>query len=167
MLRDRNLIPLSHQHQHALALCVRLDRAIQAQEVDVEAWQTEIQQLFESEIAIHFAAEEKELFPAAAQFPQLRTLVDELLAEHVVLRKYFGQAAARTLDAQELANFREKLAHHIRKEERQLFEGMQKVMGSQSLAGLGAALDAALKDVSQSCALPTAATKLRSKLRGT
>ena len=29
MLRDRNLIPLSHQHQHALALCVRLDRALQ------------------------------------------------------------------------------------------------------------------------------------------
>ena len=27
MLRDKNLIPLSRQHQHALALCVRIDRA--------------------------------------------------------------------------------------------------------------------------------------------
>jgi len=45
MLRDKNLIPLSHQHQHALALCVRLDRALQAGEVDAEAWQAEIQQI--------------------------------------------------------------------------------------------------------------------------
>ena len=63
MLRDKNLIPLSHQHQHCLALCVRLDRAIQAGGVDLEAWQAEIQQMFEQEIAFHFAAEEKELFP--------------------------------------------------------------------------------------------------------
>ena len=28
MLRDNNLIPLSHQHQHALALCVQIDRAL-------------------------------------------------------------------------------------------------------------------------------------------
>ena len=27
MLRDKSLIPLSHQHQRALALCVRIDRA--------------------------------------------------------------------------------------------------------------------------------------------
>ena len=30
MLRDRNLIPLSRQHQHALALCVRLDRDLKS-----------------------------------------------------------------------------------------------------------------------------------------
>ncbi len=67
MLRDKNLIPLSHQHQHCLALCVRLDRAIQAGDVDLEAWQAEIQQIFEQEITFHFAAEENELFPAAAR----------------------------------------------------------------------------------------------------
>ena len=78
MLRDKNLIPLSHQHQHCLALCVRLDRAIQAGEVDLEAWQAEIQQIFEQEISFHFAAEEKELFPVAARFPELQPLVQEL-----------------------------------------------------------------------------------------
>ncbi len=57
MLRDKNLIPLSHQHQHCLALCVRLDRAIQAGEVDLEAWQAEIEQMFEQEITFHFAAQ--------------------------------------------------------------------------------------------------------------
>ena len=163
MLRDRNLIPLSHQHQHVLALCVRLDRALQAGEVDLEAWQEEIQQLFEQEIAIHFAAEEKELFPAAARFPQLVPLIEELIAEHTVLRDCFSRAADRGLGAAHLGELVERLAHHIRKEERQLFEGMQKVMSAQELAALGAALDGALKDASKACILPKAATRLRPK----
>ena len=161
MLRDKNLIPLSRQHQHALALCVRLDRAMQGGEIDLEAWQAEIQQLFESEIGIHFAAEEKELFPAAARFAEIRSLVDELLAEHVVLRDYFARAAARSLDQRDLGDFGQKLAQHIRKEERQLFEGMQKVMSEPELASLGAALDQALQNASTSCALPNEATRLR------
>jgi hemerythrin-like domain-containing protein len=161
MLRDQNLIPLSRQHQHALALCVRLNRAIQAGGVDLEAWQAEIQQQVESEIGIHFAAEEKELFPVAARLPKIQPLVDDLLAEHTVLRDFFARATARTLDQRDLGNLAEKLAQHIRKEERQLFEGMQKVMTPQQLATLGAALDAALKDASQACILPNEATRLR------
>jgi hypothetical protein len=163
MLRNPNLIPLSRQHQHALALCVRLDRAIQAGEIDLETWQAEIQQQFESEIGIHFAAEEMELFPAAAKFPRLQPLVNELLTEHALLRDYFSRTAARNLDRQSLRNFGEKLAHHIRKEERQLFESMQKLMNPPELAALGAALDEALKNAAQVCTLPNQATRLRSK----
>lgn len=161
MLRDKNLIPLSRQHQHALALCVRLDRAMKAGEIDLEAWQAEIQQQFENEIEIHFAAEEKELFPAAVRFPELQSLVDDLLAEHVLLRDCFSGAAARSLDQRHLQDLGEKMAQHIRKEERQLFEGMQKVMSSEELASLGAALDEALKNGAQACALPNEATRLR------
>jgi hemerythrin-like domain-containing protein len=163
MLRDPSLIPLSRQHQHALALCVRLDRAIQAGEIDLEAWQAEIQLQFESEIAIHFAAEEKELFPVAARFPEIRPLVDELLAEHVVLRDYFAGAAVRSLDTASLGNLGQKLVQHIRKEERQLFEGMQKFMSASELASLGAALEQALQNASATCALPNEATELRQK----
>ena len=163
MLRDKNLIPLSHQHQHALAMCVRLDRALQAGEVDLEAWQAEIQQTFEQEITFHFAAEEKELFPAAVHFQDLRALVQELRSEHTALREFFGQAKARSLESQSLQVFVEKLAQHIRKEERQLFEGLQGLMNAEQLAALGAALGTALKDASQACVLPTAATSLRPK----
>src|SRR5207248_8413188 len=98
MLRDKNLIPLSHQHQHALALCVRIDRATQTGDVDLEAWQAEIQQIYQQEVAIHFAAEEKELFPAASQFPELQGLVGDLLSDHAALRQYFVQASDRGLD---------------------------------------------------------------------
>jgi hemerythrin-like domain-containing protein len=163
MLRDKNLIPLSRQHQHALALCLRIDRAVQAGEADLEAWQAEIQQVFEQEIGFHFAAEEKELFPAAARFPELKPLVEELLTGHTILRDLFSRAAARTLRVAGLQVLVEKLASHIRKEERQLFEEMQKVMKPEELAALGKALDKALADASRTCLLPIRATRLRPK----
>jgi hemerythrin-like domain-containing protein len=161
MLRDKNLIPLSHQHQHALALCVRLDRAVKANDVDLQAWQAEIQTLFEQEIVIHFATEEKDVFPAAAQFDELATLVNELQSEHKVLRAFFTRAASRKLDLKELGSLVETLSQHIRKEERQLFEGMQKLMTAEELATLGEALNAELMDVSRTCFLPNEATRLR------
>lgn len=163
MLRDKNLVPLSHQHQHVLALCVRLDRALQASEIDGEAWQAEIQQIFEHEVGIHFAAEEKELFPVAQKFSDLNTLVTELVAEHATLRGLFARAGRRDLKAEDLQLFVETLAHHVRKEERQLFEGLQKCMTAEELAGVGAALQKALKDATHVCAIPDPATRLRPK----
>jgi hemerythrin-like domain-containing protein len=163
MLRDKNLIPLSHQHQHVLALCVRLDRALHAGEVDLQAWQAEIQQHFEQEIGVHFTAEEKALFPAASRFPDLQAVVQELTAEHAVLRELFARAACQSLATSDLAAFVEKLAQHIRKEERQLFEGLQKIMGADDMAALGGALERELKGASKACSLPNAATLLRPK----
>ena len=154
MLRDKSLVPLSRQHQHALALCVRLDRALQAGEIDSEAWQAEIVQIFEQEVSIHFAAEEKFLFPAAAKFPELQPVVQELLAEHTQLRGLFARAQTRTLDRNALGSFAAVLAQHIRKEERRLFEGMQNLMTAADLVVIGAALDQELEAATQACSLP-------------
>jgi iron-sulfur cluster repair protein YtfE (RIC family) len=154
MLRDRNLVPLSHQHQRVLALCVRLDRAVHAGEVDLESWQAEIQQHFESEVSVHFAAEEKVIFPAAGQVQELKSIITELRAEHDSLRRLFSQAAQRELDLTRLTEFIEKLAQHIRKEERQLFEGMQAAMTPEQLTRLGTELNQALGEAHKSCALP-------------
>jgi len=154
MLRDRNLVPLSRQHQHALALCVRLDRALQAGAVDLESWQEEIQACYEQEIRIHFDAEEQVVFPAAGEIPELQAIVTELRTEHMELRQLFVMAAERRLALSDLPRFVENLAHHIRKEERQLFEGMQGAMSRQQLTALGAALEEALKPATKACSLP-------------
>ena len=161
MLRDKNLVPLSRQHQHALALCVRLDRALQAGEVDGEAWSEEIREIFALEVATHFAAEEKVVFPAAAAFPGLHPLVKELLAEHVSLRDLFMRATSARLDVSSLRRFVDQLSSHIRKEERQLFEGLQQVMTADEFIHLGKALEEALADASTACILPNEATRLR------
>ena len=161
MLRDRNLIPLSHQHQHALALCVRIDRASPINDSDVVAWQAEIAQTFQTEIRIHFAAEESVLFPAARRFPALVPLVEELLLDHFLLRESFAKAEAHAMTGADLSAFAECMSTHIRKEERQLFERLQELMDEEELAVLGGSLEEALKDASQSCVLPSEATRLR------
>ncbi|MBZ5680695.1 MAG: hemerythrin domain-containing protein [Acidobacteriia bacterium] len=163
MLRDKSLIPLSHQHQHALALCVRIDRATPVPNADLEAWQAEIAQHFQQEISIHFAAEESVLFPAAREFAELAPVVEELLAEHAVLCEDFASAQERRMTAQSLRAFAQRLTAHVRKEERQLFEGMQKRMSGESLAKLGLHLDNALKDAAQACVLPSETTRWTAK----
>ncbi|MGB7584708.1 MAG: hemerythrin domain-containing protein [Terriglobales bacterium] len=163
MLRDKNLIPLSRQHQHALALCVRLDRAIQAGDIDFDAWQAEIEQIFEQEITIHFSAEEKDLFPAAAKLPELKQVVQELVEEHAVLRDFFARARLRALEQHDLAAFAVALSLHVRKEERQLFEGMQRLMSPKELEALGTSLETDLREVASTCILPSDATRLRPK----
>ncbi|MGO9208629.1 MAG: hemerythrin domain-containing protein [Terriglobales bacterium] len=141
MLRDKNLIPLSHQHQHALAMCVRLDRALVKGDANLDAWQEEIAGMWESEIRFHFEAEEKVLFPAADKYASLRPLVKQLLSEHATLRDFFARATARSLDAAALKTFVETLAQHIRAEERQLFEECQRQMPVAEMARAGAAMD--------------------------
>lgn len=159
MLRNPNLIPLSRQHQHALALCVRINRAQLSSQDEVAAWQAEIQQHFEQEIRYHFEAEETNLFPAARRHPELMSLVDELLTEHTRLRSYFTSASSRTLTRDGLRQFAEVLSGHIRKEERQLFEGMQEMMPAEQLQKIGTALGATLAAVPQACIIPAESTR--------
>jgi iron-sulfur cluster repair protein YtfE (RIC family) len=155
MLRDKSLVPLSRQHQHALALCVRINRAVLVNPAELKAWQSEVEQHFALEIQYHFAAEEEHLFPVARRFGELGSLVDELVAEHAKLRDYFSQAKARELDSAQLRQFAETLSAHIRKEERQLFEEMQKYMSEAELAVLGERVVGILASAPEACITPT------------
>jgi hemerythrin-like domain-containing protein len=142
---------------------VRIDRAIQAGQVDVGAFQAEVRQIFEQEICTHFEAEEKVLFPAAEHFPELKVLVAELGAEHAVLRELFDLSRAGEFDGALLTKFAGMLSTHIRKEERQLFERMQGLLTNEELAVIGEGLQGALSNANQSCLLPNEATRLRGK----
>jgi hemerythrin-like domain-containing protein len=161
MLRDKSLIPLSHQHQRALALCVRIDRAQPIPDADLQAWQAEIEQLFTQEIKIHFSAEEDVLFPSARRFSELVPLIEELIADHAELRELFSEAEQHLMSADNLRGFGQHLSAHIRKEERQLFERMQQLMTADELSDLGTKLEEALTAASETCILPNEATKLR------
>lgn len=157
MLRDPSLVQLSRQHQHALALCVRIERALREGAVDLDVWQPEIRQHFADEVQFHFAAEEKVLFPAARRFPELAALVGELSGDHQQLRDYFGRADRGTMNQGELEAFAKLLSGHIRREERQLFETMQKRLSPEELKSLGGELAHALEDAVQACRLRPAA----------
>lgn len=154
MLRDKNLVPLSRQHQHALALCVRIERAMPIDDAKLADWEAEIAQQFAAEIKVHFAAEEEIVFPAARSFGELNPLIEDLLADHQWLRSCFAKAEARQSSQVELLAFARRLSEHIRKEERQLFERLQELMPQEDLATLGQQLDRALESAAQACSLP-------------
>jgi hemerythrin-like domain-containing protein len=135
MLRDKNLIPLSHQHQHALALCVLINRALERGEQNPAEWQDEIQRLFESELVYHFDAEEQFLFPAAEQIANLAALVAELRQQHEQMRRY--ALSPKNGDLRELQEFAATLEAHVRREERELFEAVQQSLTQAQLESIG------------------------------
>jgi hemerythrin-like domain-containing protein len=148
MQRDPALIPLSHHHHNALALCVAIERSFSPEHRprwaagDPELWQAKIERLFEQEVRYHFRAEEQILFPAAKVLPNLTPLVEELLREHRRLLELESEAAARRLTEPQLLEFSKLLASHVRKEERQLFEALQRLLPPEHLQRLGTELAA-------------------------
>ena len=143
MLRDSNLVPLSHQHQHALALCVRIGKAFAEvhDTPDVHHWEREIVQLFDQELTFHFTAEEKLLFSAADNFEELQQLVDELRIEHTLIRRNVARARSRQFRVTDLQVFTAMLSEHIRKEERVLFQELQRLLSPEELDRLGRKLN--------------------------
>ena len=99
MLRDKSLIPLSRQHQHALALCVRIDRASPIGDADLGAWQAEITAAA-FKVKSRFTSWQKRsvLFPAGEKFDEVIPLVEELVTDHAALRELFAKAEARDHD---------------------------------------------------------------------
>jgi hemerythrin-like domain-containing protein len=69
------------------------------------------------------------------------------------LREHFLHAARGTMDQGELESFAKLLSGHIRKEERQLFEAMQKRLPPEEMKSLGVELAQALEDAVQVCRL--------------
>lgn len=155
MLRDKSLIPLSRQHQHALALCVRIDRALPIAESDLPAWQSEITKHFRTEIRTHFVAEEQFVFPAARSFSEMSVVVEELLSDHTWLRERFARAEEQELSGAEITEFARALSKHIRKEEQLLFEPLQQLMTAEQLALMGKQLQFALQGTEHGCILPS------------
>jgi hemerythrin-like domain-containing protein len=138
MLRDPSLIPLSRDHHHALALCLRTRRALDANRGATSLPENArlIVEKFDSEIRGHFKVEEQVLFPVFSTFAELAGLVDELLAEHRLLVQLVERLRTSSERAV-LVEFAGTLERHIRKEERELFESAQRLLSREQLDCLG------------------------------
>ena len=146
MLRDRSLIPLSHQHQHGLALCVMIERGL-AEDRSAETiakLARRVADTFELELRNHFDVEERILFPAIRETLGLSPQVDGLVADHRRLEGLVARIAATEGEkrADALLEFAGALSRHIRVEERELFEDIQQRLPRESLEELGRAIDA-------------------------
>ena len=138
MLRHKSLHPLSHQHHNGLALCVMGERSLAA-----DAAPTNVRRLaaraveqFDSEITNHFGIEERILFPAVERDMGPLVLISQLTREHRELEHLAG--VLRETPAEDtLRDFYTLLRLHIRKEENDLFEEVQRSCDPETLTALG------------------------------
>jgi hemerythrin-like domain-containing protein len=136
MLRDRSLIPLSHQHHNALALCVLTSRSLGADtsETNVHKLAQRIIDRYEIEMRNHFELEEQVLFPHCPT-------AGDLIEEHRRMESMI--ASLRTEPAAELIrSFITLLQTHVRKEESELFERAQRELPREKLDEIGEVLEA-------------------------
>ena len=138
MLRDPSLIPLSSEHHDGLAMCVLTRRALanDASAGNIERLAQKVALRFEVQLANHFQVEEEVLFPVCGPLP----LVKELMAEHQELLALVDRLRAAP-SAYLLEQICERLTTHIRREERELFEHIQRVIPREILDRTGKEID--------------------------
>jgi iron-sulfur cluster repair protein YtfE (RIC family) len=134
MLRDPSLTPLTHQHDDALAVCAVLRRSLAAGPTpgNVSKLARRAVDRCELELGSHFQIEEQVLYPACGPMPVIAVLV----AEHRTIEGLLAQL--RTAPTEDLLEeFCALVARHIRREENELFDGIQRTMPREALDLVG------------------------------
>ena len=136
MKRHPALAPLSRDHQHTLAVAQRLRRATpataeQAAAAFLAAWDLEEK--------LHFRVEEEILLPAyATRVDPDDPVVLEVLPDHLTIRCH-AQRVAADASVQRLHALGERLASHVRLEEREPFPLIERGLSDAEPSTLGPA----------------------------
>jgi hypothetical protein len=138
--RHPSLATLSDDHHHELVQARRLSRAAgAAPEERLAAGRTYVDQFF-AVTTEHFRREEEGLFPLFVRHAGASPLVERILQEHMQLhglaRELRAQVAAGEVEPETLASLGSLLHDHVRVEERELFEEIQRVVPATELARL-------------------------------
>lgn len=136
MKRDPSLQALSREHHTALSLANRIGKALRAgDEAGIEAARLELVACARTELAPHFEIEETHLLPMLVAHGEA-ALAERMLAEHNTLRRLAEGAAEAVLVSDAIAclsAFIAVLIAHVRFEERDLFERIQALHGTDGL----------------------------------
>lgn len=142
MKRSAALASLSRDHHQALVVAQQLrradpDRAPDARERFLAYWHGHGQR--------HFQLEEEILLPSYASYGDpYDPLVLRVLGDHVAIRQRANQLADRPEpDPDALHDLGERLAAHVRLEERELFPMIEQAMPPDELTAVAQALERA------------------------
>lgn len=137
MRRSAALRDLSDEHHAALVLALRSRRAAASGDPGAvaAAW-AEAERIQRVELEPHFATEERWLAPPLEAAGEA-ALAARLRADHAALRAALGTGGQRSAEA--LAGFAERLAAHVRFEERELFPAAERTLAPAALAAIAEA----------------------------
>ena len=132
--RHESLIPLTHDHHHALAQIRRLKMAAKVEGREL-LWQSQVFLTFFHDAGVsHFRQEEELVFPMAvgddAAFPLLERLMMDHLRIHALAARLHVEVTARRATPQTAIELAVALESHIRVEEHDLFPILARILDS-------------------------------------
>lgn len=137
MKRHPALAELSREHHHELSLARGLRRAAAAVPEQRLATASAYVEQFFGPTTDHFRREEEVVFPVYTRHAGQTALVERILREHMELqglaRELRAQVAAGEVSAETVDALGSLLHDHVRLEERELFEDIQRVVPSAEL----------------------------------
>jgi quercetin dioxygenase-like cupin family protein/hemerythrin-like domain-containing protein len=141
MKRHASLVPLSHDHHHALVQARRLSRAAAGTDAERREAAADFVRFFSTETVKHFREEEEELFPALVGHEDTDDgLLVRALLEHQRIHALVGRLehalAADGVEPTEMRELAELLEAHVRLEERELFPLIEQVVPQEILSEL-------------------------------
>jgi hemerythrin-like domain-containing protein len=141
--RHPSLIPLTHDHHHALAQARRLRIAATSSQAELLDRAGEFLAFFRAETIEHFREEEEIVFPLAVHDPRARELLGRVVTEHLEIHALIFRLAAefsgRDVSAECALQVAQTLETHIRLEEGQVFPLLERVVSESELAEISLA----------------------------
>jgi iron-sulfur cluster repair protein YtfE (RIC family) len=133
MRRHDSLIPLTHDHHHALVQAKKLRTAAEGQDEGRLAASKEFLEFFHRDTIQHFREEEEVVFPMVVDEQDLRGTLERVMMDHLHIHALVRRLAAeceggipRTETLLELAS---TLEGHVRLEEKVLFPQIEERAG--------------------------------------
>ncbi len=151
MKRHKTIVPLSHDHYHALLMAQAIKKNFIKTDLGLSSVSDKIKYVnnaYKTELIPHFNHEEAILFPLAlGRDKELDKLIAEILFEHDQMHEAISKINEGDLE-QNLDNFGFMLEKHIRKEERVVFPKIEEVLGDELNI-----IDGQIYAVSDSCGI--------------
>ena len=131
MKRHDSLIPLTHDHHHALVQARHLERAADGEPSERLSQARTFLGFFESDTIGHFREEEEAVFPLVIDSAEAGEPLTRLLLEHVRLHALVAALRSEVADAEVKGETMRLIAsllqRHIRYEEKVLFPLIEEV----------------------------------------
>ena len=138
--RHDGLMPLTHDHHHALAHARRLRLAASEGPDELLREAREFLDFFHNDTLIHFREEEEVVFPLAIEderaAPLLGRVVMEHLRIHALVARLSEQVTGGNVHPESASDLATALEAHVRVEEKELFPLLEEVVADEELKAI-------------------------------
>ena len=128
--RHERLIPLTHDHHHALHYARQLRKGADGDDNHRQAVAAEFIAFFRNDGVRHFRQEEEDLFPRVIDAPDspidgIKRALIEHVQIHAQVKELERQSAQRAVDADLMRDMAKRFREHVRFEENELFPAIE------------------------------------------